>query len=789
MNELVNSISISNSGDIKNTNLFPPPIPQNIPSFQFSSYSYPVNNRDFPQPKLKLKSQSNDIQPSSEQLTIINDVINNNNLVIDSVAGSGKTTTILFLAKELANKKILQVTYNVALKEEVEKRKNKMGLSNLYVYTYHGLLSKIMKTPIHNDNMFNNYLSQNIEPDIFYDIIIVDEIQDMKYDFFVFMKKYIEKHPKQTITIVMGDKYQCINKFTGADSRYLTLWPKIINDNKTYLHRKLSISYRLSNQLAQFLNEGLLGYDFIKGSFEGEKCQYIIDNPISTKLHKKLAKWIDQNIKSGMISASDVFIINYTTKSTNNTPTRLLANELGVLGIGVYYPTNEEEELKDDIIKNKVVISTINQTKGRERRIVILFGFDFYYFEKHIHSKKHLVCPDIFYVALTRSSEILLVVQSNKSKAVPCLKFSTQELHKKGLINLHEYQDEIKGAKTFQNQKSFIVTDLIKYIGEIEVEINNILNSLYSIEQSSSENINLENKVLGTHGNEEISHINGIYLPALYQQNITKKSEIIDELAYYQSLGKNKILDNVKWDNLTLQSTSLYYAYRESVNIYYTQLNSFNWITKEQEQLSLERLSKHITKNAKYEVSKFKDICIGDNSYDIKGCIDCIDDNVVWEFKCKKDLSFENKLQLLFYAYLVSDANKQYKLFNITTNEILVLKYNLEKIENVIKNIINYKLKTQDEISDDTFIQKHLYSIENVYNLSEDDLDTYLVGKNKICEDNLFASIKIRKRFTMIYYLTLSNSLDINEIKKYGLDKIQQSLLRSESYLEFLNNL
>ena len=36
MNELVNSISISNSGDIKNTNLFPPPIPQNIPSFQFS---------------------------------------------------------------------------------------------------------------------------------------------------------------------------------------------------------------------------------------------------------------------------------------------------------------------------------------------------------------------------------------------------------------------------------------------------------------------------------------------------------------------------------------------------------------------------------------------------------------------------------------------------------------------------------------------------------------------------------------------------------------------------------
>lgn len=49
--------------------------------------------------------------PSNEQLQVINNV-SNNNMVVDAIAGAGKTTTILHIAKTHETKKILLITYN-----------------------------------------------------------------------------------------------------------------------------------------------------------------------------------------------------------------------------------------------------------------------------------------------------------------------------------------------------------------------------------------------------------------------------------------------------------------------------------------------------------------------------------------------------------------------------------------------------------------------------------------------------------------------------------------------------
>ena len=53
------------------------------------------------------------------------------NVVVDAVAGTGKTTLILSLAKELIHKNILQMTYNKSLKFEVrEKIKEQLIISD-----------------------------------------------------------------------------------------------------------------------------------------------------------------------------------------------------------------------------------------------------------------------------------------------------------------------------------------------------------------------------------------------------------------------------------------------------------------------------------------------------------------------------------------------------------------------------------------------------------------------------------------------------------------------------------
>ena len=58
--------------------------------------------------------------PSEEQQKIIDALKNKQNVIVNAVAGSGKTTTILGIAKQMPDINILQITYNKALKLEVE---------------------------------------------------------------------------------------------------------------------------------------------------------------------------------------------------------------------------------------------------------------------------------------------------------------------------------------------------------------------------------------------------------------------------------------------------------------------------------------------------------------------------------------------------------------------------------------------------------------------------------------------------------------------------------------------
>ena len=50
--------------------------------------------------------------PSLEQQAIINTIKNGQHVAVNAVAGSGKTTTILGLASQCSESKIIQITYN-----------------------------------------------------------------------------------------------------------------------------------------------------------------------------------------------------------------------------------------------------------------------------------------------------------------------------------------------------------------------------------------------------------------------------------------------------------------------------------------------------------------------------------------------------------------------------------------------------------------------------------------------------------------------------------------------------
>ena len=59
------------------------------------------------------------VEMSKEQKLVLENLQKGHNCVIDAIAGSGKSTTILSIAKELHSTNILQMTYNSMLRCEV----------------------------------------------------------------------------------------------------------------------------------------------------------------------------------------------------------------------------------------------------------------------------------------------------------------------------------------------------------------------------------------------------------------------------------------------------------------------------------------------------------------------------------------------------------------------------------------------------------------------------------------------------------------------------------------------
>ena len=120
--------------------------------------------------------------------------------------------------------------------------------------------------------------------------------------------------------------------------------------------------------------------------------------------------------------------------------------------------------IKEEYISDKISITTIHQSKGLERKVVILFDFSLKYF--HYYAKQYIrdICPNTHYVALTRAKEILILIgEEDTMSQLPYLKE----------INTNDYIT-IKSLKLRNTDKEKVVTTkytpkvttLIKYLRE-----------------------------------------------------------------------------------------------------------------------------------------------------------------------------------------------------------------------------------------------------------------------------------------------------------------------------------
>lgn len=705
-----------------------------------------------------------DIILSQEQINIIG---TKTNIKVDAVAGSGKTTTILHMAmastmaSEMASemvsaKNIFQITYNNLLKREVRKKAHRLCIDNMEIHTFHSLAVKYYSQSAYTDEEIKKILLSDqpiridakIKP---IDILFIDEAQDMILDYYKLVKKFISDTNSNPQIIILGDRCQGIYDFKGANTKFLTLADKIWNVN--FVNLNLSTSYRLTNQISWFINNVMLGYNRINTVKDGSKVDYYVSNPFN--IYKKIGKYLVNKIKNKKITASDIFVLIPSLK-TIESPYKKLENYLVSHGIKCVTPVSDDTKLDDKTIENKVVFTTYHQAKGRERKIAILYNFDNSYMEYYTRenisnlnpnssSNPNLTtCPNILYVGATRASEKLILIQDFNTKPLEFLNhYKLKSNNNIKIINTEKQQQKLsnipKQPKNKSNIKKVNVTDLVKFISPhtLDIIIPLLENNLFiERKQVKTELISIPNKIEIINMDktiwEDVSDLNGLVIPAILESRLNQTTSTIENYVKeklknkFESAGCEKYMGIINIPCQTIRDFlkigNVYTSLQNKLHAKLAQIKKYNWLTESMVKKAHSHMNM-INADTLFEITIQSDPESGLDWFEyihetygviqLRGRLDAVTTDSVWEFKCVDHLSIEHKLQLLIYYWMwvesnMSDVygNKKFSLINIKSGQILELDtINWYIIKQIVNLLFDEKYSEKKVLTDLEFIK------------------------------------------------------------------------------------
>lgn len=673
---------------------------------------------------------------SNEQIDIINTIKQNKNVICDAVAGSGKTTTVLELAKALPDKLILQITYNSMLRHEVKDKAK--DIKNIKIHSYHSLYVNYYNKNAHSDYIINNVIDNNTPPIKelpAFDIIVIDEMQDMTILFFSAIQKFTNDLQKNVQYLILGDKNQTVYDFKGADNRFLTL-AKDLYPNSVVL--PLTQSFRVTESIANFVNNVLLGENRIKTFKKGSNVNYLICNTF--KIYNFLIKKIKEFFKDGY-KPSDIFILCPSFISKKLNPVKILENELIKSNIPCYVH-DSSKKIDEIVIKNKIVFTTFHKSKGRERKIVIVYNFDSSYFNFYNKTAPKNECPSSIYVAITRASEHLFLLEDINYYPLQFLKSNYLEMTETRLIDINLINNNSSNSsKKELNISKIWINDLVKYINDNKINDivkylnltfnkpvnsyfknndNNDINSLLITsmrEYNNYNNMTIFNKTVDYIDQYLVNYI------TMFEKIVTKIETNINiknfvelkknclKLKYSYLFWFNKFIQKIKFPSNNIDKnlylTNFYLSLVDNVFFKLVQ-NDNNCINKYQINKYIQNMDKKVIKKLEYE--KIITYNYNSNKYgelNIIGRINAYNENNIYQIICIDNITIENLLELVCNVWLYKNTNtntSNYYIYNIATDELRQI-INLDYINIIMELLLENKLEKKYKNSDYDFFK------------------------------------------------------------------------------------
>ncbi len=691
----------------------------------------------------------NSIAYTDEQKCII-DASLTHNCAVNAVAGSGKTTTIIGIchAYKESNKNILILTYNASLKEETRARLRKQNLDMCEAHNYNSFALHYYGAE------YNSILyaldRTNTRKKLFqFHLVIIDEAQDMTPSFYQLTKRIIEDNGYNPMFVLLGDKHQSIYQFMKADFRFLTLAQQMFPSEKEYSELTLRETFRCTRNMCTFINSCVNRNNWMSSNKEGPKVLYVDCNTFETRTiwYKIFALK-----KEHQLRCDDFFFLFPSLKAGNKAgeediqplPVRLvnfMKKEYG--NSTLIYVANGEETVDPELVKNKVVFSSYHKVKGLERKCVIVFGFDDSYFKYFNRGADGTYLTNEQYVAISRASKLLVVVQ-NKTSGM--CQFLQNKLHDIGeCMELVSWGRQVKEKEEEEEQKSHsmsisnflshvrdeVITQALKNITILQVTPPQ-RKVKYASKLKCKVSYELDNSIGEKNYAEAVDMIIGQAVP-LYVANhvyhvgvLTPPDTLFPNLD--TSIWPDKTEENWLWYTL-FEANKL--CSMEYVHSLY-QILRYNFISENAFMMLVRRLEKTCKKiGEKKEVPEVEVEITRDAKDDLPGLhgrLDMVFEGSVIEVKCVGELTSLHKLQLCMYMLLVKSKNNSVKegasaegltrasarvgkpsfphfvLYNCRTDECLEIRAELHELVEMAQFVWRSK-QTQEVMTDDEFVR------------------------------------------------------------------------------------
>lgn len=563
---------------------------------------------------------------SMEQQLFCNMALMGSNIRVEACIGSGKTTAIQTLCNLFpTNKLILYLTYNKLLKTDARaKIKNfNVTVTNYHGFVYPYLLRNNIKCSI-SDAI--RLFTQNRLSIPRYDILIIDEYQDIELDFAEMLEYVKSTNPNMQI-IMVGDMAQKIYDKTTLD---------VVNWSQDFLGNHVELEFTQCFRL-QPVHAARLGGIWNKNII-GVNYNCIVKEMGQNQIASYLSKHEPGEILClGSKTGAMTYVLNELEEKYPNK-----FNKKTV------YASIRDGDANIEPNDKTAIFTTFDSSKGMEKPICVVFDWDEAYWVTRARQPgaDSDILRNIFCVAASRGKqEIIFVRKWQHGQAIDLLSdetlktpFVSKELTDVYVHTMFDFKfvEEI--------DKAYKMLDIAK--------IN-----------SNQHNIDIEN----TDGLIDLSPCLSVYQKAIF----FKKYSIDDDIDY--AFSQTEFKNKPDLSNFSLEQKILYLVSLTTRQNRYQNQVRLPLVTPEQYMNLYNRLLEHLTNDEETQIEQSMLL----RNITVHGKCDVLRDDSVWIVCYRPALRPEDFLQAAMNLILYNRNTSV--LWNTYSNEIY--KVSLDKNE------------------------------------------------------------------------------------------------------------